>query len=233
MKLSAAHPAALATLLQQAARPHRPHSVLMHFLISFGVAGLFLVAIVDSSFVPLPIPGMTDIMIILFAARHTNPILLVAVATAGSSLGGFLSYQVGHAGGMAFIEKRIPPRLFKRVCDWIEHHAILAVSLPALLPPPMPLSPFPLAAGALKMRRRTFILAFTISRMIRHIVAAWLGIAFGRTVLRFWNQFSARWGNTILIVVWALIAISIGYAAWELWRTRNAIAAGIRPAATT
>ena len=221
-------PAALGTLLQQAARPHHPHSVLLHLLISFGVAGLFLVAIVDSSFVPLPIPGMTDIMIILFAARHTNPVLLVAVATAGSSIGGFLSYQVGHAGGMAFIEKRIPPRIFKRVCTWIEHHAILAVSLPALLPPPMPLSPFPLAAGALRMPRRTFVLAFTISRMLRHIVAAWIGIAFGRNFLRLWRQFSARWATPILIVVWTLIAISIAYAAWELWRTRNEIAAGIR-----
>ena len=81
---------------------------------------LFLVSVVDSSFVPLPVPGVTDIMIVLFAARTTNWLLLVALATAGSALGGYLSYQVGQAGGMAFLERHVPPRIFKRVCGWME-----------------------------------------------------------------------------------------------------------------
>src|ERR1700722_20457037 len=109
----------------------RARNPFLHFLFSFGIFGVFLVSIVDSSFVPLPLPGVTDIMIIVLAAQHHNWFLLVLLASAGSALGGYFTYQVGPSGGMAFIKKRIPPRIFKRVCDWMENHAILSVALPA------------------------------------------------------------------------------------------------------
>ena len=204
---------------------HSSSHHLLHLFLSFGLVGLFLVSIVDSSFVPLPIPGMTDIMCILFAAQKANPWLLIAIATTGSAIGGFVSYQVGQAGGMAFIEKRTPKRVFDRVTRWMENHAILAVALPAILPPPMPLSPFVLAAGALKMSRPKFMWAFTFSRLARHAVAVWLGVHYGRVVIRFWNQFSEKWGTTILIVIWAGIAISLAFAFWQLWKTSHSVRA--------
>ena len=196
---------------------------LLHFLTSFGLAGLFFVAIVDSSFVPLPIPGMTDIMLVLFAAQHSNPWLLIIIAATGSALGGFFSYQVGQSGGMAFIEKRTPPRVFRKVTRWMESHAILAVALPALLPPPMPLSPFVLAAGALKMSRRKFMIAFTLSRFARHTVAVALGVLYGKLVLEFWKRFTATWGTPILIFLWTGIAISLAYAFYQLWKTSHSV----------
>src|SRR5437879_585969 len=127
----------------QAAATHRgSHHAFLHILFRFGLVGVFLVSIVDSSFVPLPVPGVTDVMIIIMSAQHQNVILLVLLATVGSALGGYFSHLVGQRGGMAFLEKRINPRIFKRVCEWMENHAILSVAVPALLPPPMPLSPF-------------------------------------------------------------------------------------------
>ncbi len=71
----------------------------------------------------------------------------------------------------------------------MESHAILAVALPAILPPPMPLSPFVLAAGALKMSRDKFLITFTTSRLIRHSLAVWLGVHYGAAVLNLWNRF--------------------------------------------
>ncbi len=198
---------------------------LVHLFLSFGLAGLFLVSIVDSSFVPLPIPGMTDIMLVLYAAQHTNPWMLIAIASIGSALGGFFSYQVGQSGGMAFIEKRTPPRVFKRVTRWMESHAILAVAVPAILPPPMPLSPFVLAAGALKMSRRKFMIAFTASRFLRHAVAVWLGVEYGKPVLVLWNKFIEKWGTPVLIFLWTGIAISLAYAFWQLWKTSHSVGA--------
>jgi membrane protein YqaA with SNARE-associated domain len=199
--------------------------MLVHLLFSFGLAGLFLVSIVDSSFVPLPLPGMTDIMLVLFAAQHSNPWMLIAIATAGSALGGLFSHKVGQSGGMAFIEKRTPKRIFAKVTAWMESHAILAVALPALLPPPMPLSPFVLAAGALNMSRRKFMITFTSSRFVRHAVAVWLGVHYGKSVLVLWNKFSATWGVPILIFVWTAILISVGYAFWQLWKTSHSVGA--------
>ncbi len=214
-----------------AANPHGNH--LLHLFLSFGVVGLFFVSIVDSSFVPLPIPGVTDIMLVLFAAQHTNAFLLVAIATVGSGLGGFFSYQVGHAGGLKFLESHVPKRIFCRVTSWMEHHAILAVALPAVLPPPMPLSPFVLAAGALKMSRRRFLSTFIVSRALRHILAVWLGVHYGPAVLRLWGHISARWGTTILIVLWSGILIGIAFAFWKLYTTSRKVRRDARSGAAS
>jgi membrane protein YqaA with SNARE-associated domain len=212
--------------LQAAAAPRRARNPFLHFLFSFGLCGVFLVSIVDSSFVPLPVPGVTDIMIIVMSAQHQNVILLVLLATIGSALGGYLSHLVGQRGGMAFLEKRIPPRIFKRVCEWMESHAILSVALPAILPPPMPLSPFVLAAGALRMSRKKFMIAFTVSRCLRHTLAAWLGTYYGRHIVRIWNSLSAKYATPVLIVIWVGIAISCAFAFRQLYKTSRTV--GVR-----
>ena len=195
----------------------------MHVFYHLGLAGLILISTVDSSFVPLPIPGVTDILIILYAANHTNVFLLVFLATLGSALGGYLSYLLAYAGGMAFLEKHVPRRYLNPIKSWVERHSILSVALPAILPPPMPLSPFVLAAGAIKMDRRKFMTAFTLSRFVRHVIAAWLGIHYGKMVLRLWNQFSDRWAVTILVVFWSITILFTAVGIWKLVQTSRAV----------
>lgn len=192
---------------------------LLHVFFHYGLIGLFFIAAVDSSFVPLPIPGVTDIMVVLYAAAHANLFLLVAIATAGSAMGGLFSHAVGQTGGIHFLEKHVPPRILRRTTVWMERHAIISVALPAILPPPMPLSPFVLAAGAAHMSRRTFMTAFTTSRFARHVIAAALGVHYGRAVLGLWNQFSEKWGATLLGVFWAVILTFTGIAIWKLVQT--------------
>lgn len=199
--------------------PTQPRSPLMHFLFTFGPLGLFLVSIIDSSFIPLPIPGVTDVMLVLMAARHENWPLLVVIASLGSAVGGYLSYHVGKSGGIAFLEKRVPERVFRLVCDWMERHAILAVALPAILPPPMPLSPFVLAAGALRMSQRKFLSAFIISRTVRHIIAAVLGLYYGRAILHLWDRVSEEYAMPLLILIWTVILISCIIAFRQIYRT--------------
>jgi len=191
----------------------------LHFLFHLGLVGLFVISSVDSSFIPLPIPGVTDIMIIVYAANKANVILLVLIATAGSAAGGLFSHAVGQAGGMKFLEKNVPKPILKRVTVWMESHAILAVALPALLPPPAPLSPFVLAAGALHMSRKKFMTAFVISRFVRHSIAAWLGVRYGRAVVGLWSRFSAQWGTRILIGLWTFMLVFAGIAIWRLIKT--------------
>jgi membrane protein YqaA with SNARE-associated domain len=199
-----------------AAAPKHP---LVHFFFHLGLVGLFVISAVDSSFIPLPIPGVTDIMIVVYAANKTNVVLLVLIATLGSAAGGFFSHAVGQAGGIKFLEKNVPKPILKRVTTWMESHAIISVALPAILPPPMPLSPFVLAAGAVHMSRRKFMTAFTISRFARHCIAAWLGIRYGHGVIQLWSRFSAKWGTTILICLWSFIILFTAIAVWRLIKT--------------
>lgn len=195
----------------------------MHLFFHAGLAGLVFISIVDSSFVPLPIPGVTDILCILYAANHANVFLLVFLATLGSALGGLISHMVAHAGGMAFLEKHVSGRYLKPIRRWVENHAILSVALPAILPPPVPLSPFVLVAGAVKMNRRKFMIAFTVSRFLRHCIAVWLGVRYGRAVLHLWNHFSERWAVTILIVFWSVTILFTAIGIWKLVQTSRAM----------
>lgn len=191
------------------------HPTLMRTLFGFGSLGLFLISIVDSSVVPLPIPGSTDIMLVLLAAHRTNGLLLVVCATAGSLLGGYSSYQIGLRGGLPALERYVSPKYLKRICSWVERHAVLAVALPAILPPPMLLSPFIVAAGALKVPLRRFLIAFAAARGARYSLVAWLGYHYGRSILRTWNSFSAEWSDTLIAVLMILI---LGLAGWSGWR---------------
>ena len=207
---------------------HKSRSII-HALFRYGLIGLFFVSAVDASFVPLPIPGMTDIMVLLYAAAHANLVLLIAIATAGSALGGLFSHMIGQAGGYAFLERTVPPRILRRVTRWMERHAIISVALPAILPPPMPLSPFVLAAGAANMSRRKFMTSFTISRFARHTIAAWLGVHYGKAVLRLWNEFSEKWGATILVVFWSIMVMFTSIAIWKLVQTSRQVKAKPAP----
>src|SRR5579871_1870645 len=191
----------------------------LRLLAPFGLVGLFLVSIVDSSFIPLPVPGVTDVLIVLLTAQHTSIFVLVGLATVGSALGGLFSHKVGQSGGIAFLERHVSPRIFHRVCEWMNRHAILSVALPAVLPPPMPLSPFVLAAGALQMSRRKFMISFTTSRLVRHLAAALLGLYFGPHVLHLWNSFSRKWAVPVLTGIWVVILAFVAVAFWRLYKT--------------
>lgn len=231
MKLTAATSvlANYAALFAPATPPagRRHSAALLHLVFSFGLLGLFLVSIVDASFVPLPVPGLTDIIIIIMAAQHHNWLLPVLIAASGSVVGGYFSYQVGSSGGMAFIEKRISAHSFQLVRDWMERHNVLSVALPALLPPPMPLAPFVLAAGVIKMSRRKFLTTFAITRIVRHSIAAWLGIHYGSHILHLWNRLSAQYATPILIAIWISIAASCAYGGWKLYKASRTV--GIYP----
>ncbi len=190
----------------------------MRKMLGFGLPGLLFVSAVDSSPIPLPIPGSTDILIILLAARSHDWFLLVLLSTIGSMIGGYSSYHAGRVGGMRVLKRYVSARYLERITEWVEHHSVLAVSLPAILPPPMPLTPFLLAAGALKMSLQRYMTAFTISRAVRHGVCAWLGIRYGRVIVRTWNRFYARWDNTMFAVICVLIVVSIGVPLYTMWK---------------
>jgi membrane protein YqaA with SNARE-associated domain len=196
----------LAAFFAPAAKSQHAHSGFIHFFRHLGLVGILPISAVDSSFIPLPIPGVTDI-------------LLIALATIGSALGGLFSHAVGQAGGMAFLEKHVSKAILTRITNWMEHHAILAVSLPAILPPPMPLSPFVLVAGAAHMSRRKFMVAFTVSRFLRHSIAVWIGVRYGHEFLQLWSHFSAKWATTILISLWTIIILFTIVAIWRLYKT--------------
>jgi membrane protein YqaA with SNARE-associated domain len=153
-----------------------PHpSLAPHWLTHLGAFGLFAVAVVDSSVIPLPLPGSTDLLLLLLVAHNGDPWLLAACAIAGSILGGHTTWIIGNKGGEAALRHYVPARLLGLVVVWVERHPVLAVILPAMLPPPIPLQPFVLASGALGVSRKRFLAVFGAARGVRYSFIAWLG----------------------------------------------------------
>jgi membrane protein YqaA with SNARE-associated domain len=191
-----------------------------HWLTQFGAAGLFSVSVIDSSVIPLPLPGSTDLLLLWLVAHSGDPWLLAPCAIAGSILGGYTTWQVGSKGGEAALRHYVPARLLRRMRGWVERHRILAVFLPAVLPPPVPLLPFALAAGALGVSRQRFIAIYGAARSLRYSFVAWLGVAYGRRIVRTWSGTSQEWSTPLLCVFLALMAVGICYGIWKVRRLR-------------
>jgi membrane protein YqaA with SNARE-associated domain len=198
------------------------HSPLMpHWLTHLGSLGLFFVAIIDSSPVPLPLPGSTDLLLLWLVAHNGNPWLLTACAIAGSIVGGYTTWHVGRKGGETALRRYVPARILRRIVGWIERHPMLAVFLPALLPPPIPLTPFLLASGALGVSRGRFLPVYSAARTLRYSLVAWLGVTYGRHAIRLWSTTLQKWSTPLICVFVSLLVVGICLGIWKLRKSRK------------
>lgn len=200
-------------------------SHLLRWLASLGGLGIFAVSIVDSSMIPLPVPGSTDLLLLLLSAHRgstaATAVLLAFCAIAGSLIGGYLSWSAGRKGGEVALERYVPKRFLGRITQWVQKHGAWSVGVSALLPPPVPLTPFLLAAGALNVPRGRFMVFFFIARTVRYSLLAWLGVTFGHHVIRTWLSSMDSWSSTILWVYGGLVAVGIGFGLWKFFKTRR------------
>jgi len=181
----------------------------------FGTMGLFVVSVIDSSIIPLPVPGSTDLLLILLVVHHANPVLAATAATVGSILGGYLTWASGHKGGEAALQRYLPKRFSRRLSAWVEKSGTVAVTAAALLPPPFPLMPILLAAGALGVSRRRFLVSFSVTRALRYAVVAWLAVTYGRALVRAFQHYLSGWSSTIMWIYLGLVVAGIVYGLWK------------------
>jgi len=212
--------------LAQLPAPTVHRSIMPNWLAHLGAFGVFFIAVVDSSVVPLPLPGSTDLLLLWMVANGRDPWLLALYAITGSLLGGYTTWQIGRKGGEAALRRYVPRRLLERIVGWVEHHPILAVFLPAVLPPPIPLLPFALASGALGVSRGRFLVIFGAARSMRYAFIAWLGVTYGRRMVRVWSGSLQKWSMPLLSVFVGLLVAGLCFGIWKLRRLRKMDAAG-------
>ena len=186
-----------------------------HWLFHLGGLGLIPLGLLDNS--PIPLPGIMDVATILFSARHQQLWLYYALmATVGSVLGGFLSYRLARKGGKAALERRFSPRKVDKVCKIFERWGFAAIAIPALLPPPMPMVPFLLAAGALQYPVRKFLLALTLGRISRYMLLAYLAALYGRQII----AFIAAHGHPVVVAI-LLLLVATAAGLYYFWGGRK------------
>lgn len=201
------------------------------WLMHLGGVGLFALAVVDSSVVPIPLPGSTDLVLLLLTAFRSSspssPIIFASCAFAGSVIGGYMAWAAGKKGGEAALERLGKGRFVARVQRWVKRNGILSVWLAAVHPPPIPLLPFTLAAGALGLSLPRFMIAYCTGRAVRYGFIAWLGHKYGRQVVMFWEKDLKGWTTPILSVYIALLVLG---GAYGFWKYRKEMRKGAQPA---
>jgi len=171
----------LTRLLIAAATPTVARS-LRRWIYHLGALGFIPLGLLDSSIIPLP--GSMDVLTIVLAARDASLWPYYALmATVGSVLGGFVTYRLARKGGKESLAHKVSARTLKRVYGIFERWGFAAIAIPALLPPPMPLVPFVLAAGAMQYSVNKFLLAMTLGRIVRYLILAYLAARYGRKML--------------------------------------------------
>jgi membrane protein YqaA with SNARE-associated domain len=193
----------------------------MRWLVHLGAVGLFGVSLLDACPFPLPIPGTTDLLLLILIARRGSPWLLVPLAVGGAVVGAFTTWSAGKKGGEPALRRYVPERYYDRITGWVKKHGAAGVALSAINPPPIPLMPFLVAAGALGVPLGRFLAAFAAARTARYALIAWLGMRYGRHMIRWWNLYLADYAG---LFAWGLLALfSLGFA-WGFWKWRRSSA---------
>ncbi len=150
---------------------------LSEYLVTFGAFGLFAVAVLDSSFVPLP--SSADALMLLLSTTHPRWMVVYAlIATAGSAVGCWILYVVSRRAGSRALS-RFSEAKQKRVKDWIDRYDMFSVLVATLLPPPFPLKLFVITAGVFRFSLPRFITAIVVGRAFRFLLEGYFAIRYG------------------------------------------------------
>ena len=168
-----------------------------HFIVHVPifVAGpmMILIGALDSSL--LSLPEVNDYLVVARCYTHPRAVFFFPMfAAIGSVLGCFLLYTILSRGGRAVLHRRFNPEHIQRVERAYARFGILALAVPALLPPPMPFKIFVATAGALQFPRRRFLITILLARALRYYAEGTLAVFYGERVLRFSQD------NAILII---------------------------------
>jgi membrane protein YqaA with SNARE-associated domain len=154
--------------------------LLLAFLKPLGFWGVGLIAVLDSSSIPVPM----DLIVAGYAWNDAHRFYLyVLMASIGSAIGGLVPYFIGRAGGELFLLKRIDRAKYEQMRNRFEKQEFLALVVPSMMPPPTPWKLFVFAAGVFEMRIPAFMLAVFVGRIIRFTVVSLLTIRYGPEIM--------------------------------------------------
>ena len=178
-----------------------------------GGPGLFAIAFLDSSFISLP--QINDILVVLMVTEHKARMpYYAAMTTAGSVAGCYVIYYLAEKGGAAFLRGRVRAGHTERALALYRRHGVMALIVPALLPPPAPFKLFVLMAGLAGVRPLKFISAIAVARGARYFVLGALAVRYGDQGLELMRQHGREVG------LWVAALLVIGAAAWW-WANRR------------
>ena len=184
------------------------------FALSVGGPGLFFIAFLDSSF--LSLPEINDILVIVMVIENTELMPYYAsMATLGSVTGCLLLYVIGRRGGEALLRRRFGGPRLEQAMELSRKYGVLAVAIPAILPPPAPFKVFVVLAGVSGVPLVQFVAAVALGRGFRYFGEGWLAVRYGEAAVELLEQN----GGTVSLILAALVLV--GGLTYFLWTSRR------------
>ncbi len=153
------------------------------YLESAGYLGLFVITLVSSATVGIPVPGL---LAVVAAGKLLDPLVVGLVAGAGMTIGELSGYLIGTAGRAAATSgSGLLARLLKSVEGIAARHGLPVIFVLALVPNPA----FDLAgvaAGASGMRLPTFVAATFAGKTLRCLAIALAAATWLPALRTFW-----------------------------------------------
>jgi membrane protein YqaA with SNARE-associated domain len=180
--------------------------------------GAFVLAALDTSLLVF-MPFGIDAVVIYLAARDQSLFWLYPLlATLGSLCGAALTYWVGSKAGEVGLSRFVSEPTLARLRRRIDKKGAIALAVPAILPPPFPLTAFVVTCGALQVNPAWFFGTFGSVRLLRFAAGALLARIYGQGILRVFE--SDAFQNVIVaFVVVAVLGTAISVAIF--WRNNH------------
>jgi membrane protein YqaA with SNARE-associated domain len=183
------------------------------FVAFLSSSGLVALSALDSSMLFF-LPGAVDAAVVILSARHQEMFwVFPLLATAGSLIGAAVTFWIGRKIGENSLELWISERRLERVKSKIKDRGAIALAVPALMPPPFPLTPFILACGALSVSTPRFFLTLGLMRLVRFGAVSALGLVYGRRIL---TVFEFDLFKEIMVFIILLALLGTAYTAYRL-----------------
>jgi membrane protein YqaA with SNARE-associated domain len=136
---------------------------------SYGYLGAFLIALVTTATIVLPVPGIL-LIVALGTVPEYNPVLVGVAAGAGSALGEITGYMAGFSGQLVFENIKY----YRQLKQWMQKRGAIVLFILAFVPNPL----FDIAgaiAGLLRYPLWKFLLACFAGKTLRYILVAAFG----------------------------------------------------------
>lgn len=193
---------------------HKLNGAMLALLKPLGAWGLGALALIDTSSIPVPI----DALLIDYVAQDHGKFLIYCVmAAGGSAIGSMVPYYFGRAGGELFLLKRINRQRYEALRDRFERQEFLAIMVPAMMPPPMPVKIIEFAAGVFEMKPVWFAGAIFSGKFLRFLLEAVITIFYGPQILSTIGGFIHAHMDYMLPIIGVLAGVLIFYVVRKLF----------------
>lgn len=174
------------------------------WLLGLGSGGLFILGVLDSSFLMLPLGN--DLLITALTIQHHERLpFYIAFASLGSCTGVFLLDSIARKGGEVGLQKIMSKRRFEYLKRKMSRRASIPLALVCVAPPPFPFTPVVATASAFNYPRWRLLAIILGGRIVRFTVVGLLAIRFGDQILRL-----AKTNIFVGVMIAVIVASAVG-----------------------